>query len=65
MTVLHHIQHVPLELKFALKVGIVEDLHGDLLSAPLVHIAALDLDIVALGPVREGDLFIDAFAKLG
>lgn len=34
MSVLHHIKHIPLEVHFALKVSLVEDLHRDLLVLP-------------------------------
>lgn len=58
MPILHHIQHVPFELKLPLKVRIMEDLHRNLLASPFLHSTAFDLDIITLGPVGQRDFLV-------
>ena len=65
MSILHDLQHIPLELKLALKVRIVENLHRDLFSTPFLNGRAFNLDIILLGPVGEWDFFIQPGTILG
>lgn len=65
MSVLHHVQDVPLELDLAVKVRIVEHLHRDLLAPVFVQRRRLDLEVRLLGLVGQRDLLIETTAKLG
>jgi hypothetical protein len=65
MSVLHHVQDVTLELDLAIKVRIVEHLHGDLLAPVFVQGCRLDLKVRLLGLVGQRDLFVETTTKLG
>jgi hypothetical protein len=65
MSVLHHVQDIPLELDLAVKVRIVEHLHRDLIAPVFVQSRRLDLKVRFLGLVGEWDLFVETTAKLG
>lgn len=46
MPVLHDIKDITLEVDFSVKVGVVEDLHWDLLARILLQRRVLEVDVV-------------------
>lgn len=60
MSVLHHLQDVSLEVDLALKVGIVEDLHGHLEGVLLLERGILDGDVSVQSLAWQDTLFVDS-----
>lgn len=66
VALLHDCKDITLDVDLAVKVGVVESLHGHLpVAVLLAELALLDGVVVANGTVGQSSLLVDAWAKLG
>jgi len=65
MPILEHLKTVAVEINFAIKVHIMEGLHGDLVPPTVLHLIGIILECKVMldWPTRKLDFFIFARSK--